>query len=237
MNKDFIQKETLMKTLVIIPAYNEHECLKNTVDLLCETLPGIDFVVVNDGSKDDTYEICLTEGYPCINLPANTGLTSAFQAGMKYAHRNGYDSAVQFDADGQHLPEYIPLMQEAMEQKSADVVIASRFLEGEKPTGARGAGSKLISFLIRATTPANITDPTSGMRMYSKALIERYAKGFDLAPEPDTIAYFARTGYKVVEIPAKMRERQGGESYFDLPNIIAYMSKECSALILFQWFR
>ncbi len=226
-----------MKTLVIIPAFNEHECLKNTVDFLTDTLPDIDFVVVNDGSKDDTYEICCREGYPCINLPVNTGLTSAFQAGMKYAYRNGYDSAVQFDADGQHLPEYIPIMQEAMEDNHADVVIASRFLEGDKPTGARGMGSRLISFLIRTTTGVTITDPTSGMRMYSRRLIEKYSKGFDLAPEPDTIAYFARKGYKVVEVPASMRERQGGSSYFDLPHIIAYMSKECSALILFQWFR
>ncbi len=226
-----------MKTLVIIPAYNEHECLKNTVDLLVETLPDIDFVVVNDGSKDDTYDICLAEGYPCINLPINTGLTSAFQAGMKYAYRNGYDCAVQFDADGQHLPEYIPLMQKAMENEKADVVIASRFMNGERPKGARGAGSRLLSSLIRLTTRAHITDPTSGMRMYSKALIERYSQGFDLAPEPDTIAYFARKGYKIIEIPATMRERQGGTSYFDVPHIIAYMSKECSALILFQWFR
>ncbi len=226
-----------MKTLVIIPAFNEHECLKNTVDLLVETLPEVDYVVVNDGSKDDTYEICLREGYPCINLPVNTGLTSAFQAGMKYADRNGYDCAVQFDADGQHLPEYIPVMQKAMQEQNADVVIASRFLEGEKPKGARGAGSRLISSLIRLTTPARITDPTSGMRMYSRELIKLYSNGFDLAPEPDTIAYFARIGYMVVEIPAVMRERQGGKSYFDLPHIIAYMSKECSALILFQWFR
>ncbi len=226
-----------MKTLVIIPAFNEHECLKNTIDELTETIPGVDYVVVNDGSKDDTYDICVREGYPCINLPVNTGLTSAFKAGMKYAERNGYDSAIQFDSDGQHMPEYIPVMQQAMLEEDADVVIASRFLNGEKPTGARGAGSRLISFLIKATAGVYISDPTSGMRMYSRRLIQEYSNGFDLAPEPDTIAHFARKGYKVLEVPAIMRERQGGSSYFDLPNIIAYMSKECSALILFQWFR
>lgn len=226
-----------MKTLAIIPAYNEEDCLVGTIKLLKEELPQQDFLIVDDGSSDNTKQICIDNNYPYISLPVNTGLTSAFQAGMKYAYRNNYDAAYQFDADGQHLPSYLPKMAQAMIDNDADIVIASRFINGEKPTGARGVGSNLISSLIKQTTGIKIYDPTSGLRLYSRRLIKLYAEGFDITPEPDTVALLVRHGAKVVEIPAEMQERQGGESYLNLPNIIAYMSRTCMSLILFQWFR
>lgn len=226
-----------MKILAIIPAYNEEECLTATVRNLEATCPEVDYLVVNDGSTDRTREICEQEGFSCVSLPINTGLSSGFQTGMKYADRHGYDAAVQFDADGQHLPRYIPVMAEAMQREDAAVVIASRTLASEAPTGARGAGSKLISALIRATTGKRITDPTSGMRMYNAKLIREFAYGFDLTPEPDTLAMLARRGETVVEIPAHMEERQGGESYLNLPHVVRYMARTCLSILLFQWFR
>ena len=99
-----------MKLLVIIPAYNEQDCIVETVSELRRTIPGVDYVVVNDGSKDDTKKLCLEHEFNLIDLPVNIGLTGGFQAGMKYALRNGYDAAVQFDADGQHVPSYICLL-------------------------------------------------------------------------------------------------------------------------------
>jgi hypothetical protein len=128
-------------------------------------------------------------------------------------------------------------MAEAMRQHDAAVVIASRALVDEAPTGARGAGSKLISALIRVTTGKRITDPTSGMRMYNAKLIREFAHGFDLTPEPDTLAMLARRGETVVEIPAHMEERQGGESYLNLPHVIRYMARTCLSILMFQWFR
>lgn len=226
-----------MKILAIIPAYNEEECLEATVRHLVATCPDVDYLVVNDGSTDKTREICEREGFCCVSLPINTGLASGFKTGMKYAERHGYDVAVQFDADGQHLPEYIPLMAQAMEHEGASVVIASRGLAGEAAVGARGAGAKLITALIRITTGQRITDPTSGMRMYNKRLIHEFAHGFDLTPEPDTLAMFARRGEKIVEIPAHMEERQGGESYLNLPHVIRYMARTCLSILMFQWFR
>lgn len=92
-----------MKTLAIIPAYNEEDCLVGTIKLLKEELPQQDFLIVDDGSSDNTKQICIDNNYPYISLPVNTGLTSAFQAGMKYAYRNNYDAAYQFDADGQQI--------------------------------------------------------------------------------------------------------------------------------------
>lgn len=222
-----------MRVLAIVPAFNEEECLANTIAELKGTCPEVDYLVVNDGSSDGTADVIAREGLNALNLPVNTGLTSAFRTGMKYALRQGYDVVVQFDADGQHLPSYIPVMAAELERSGADIVIASRFLDGtQKPSGARGAGSRLITFLIKLTCGKTITDPTSGLRMYSRRMIELFAKGFDVAPEPDMVALVARKYGPVVEIQAEMRERQGGESYLKLGNVIRYMSRTCLSILM-----
>jgi glycosyltransferase involved in cell wall biosynthesis len=226
-----------LKILAIIPAYNEEECLANTVSELTSVCPDIDYLVVNDGSQDRTPEICDELHLNHIDMPVNCGLTSGVKAGMKYAYRHGYDAAVQFDADGQHMPQYINKMADAMQEQHADIVIASRNLAGGGAVGARGTGAKLITALIKQATKQTITDPTSGMRMYNRKMIETFAREFDIAPEPDTISLLIRKGAKVIEIPAKMRERQGGTSYLRYFSAISYMARTCLSLLLFQWFR
>ena len=226
-----------MKVLAIIPAYNEEECLADTVSELVKTCPYVDYLVVNDGSRDRTPQICDEFHLNHIDMPVNCGLTSGVKAGMKYAYRHGYDAAVQFDADGQHVPEYIPQMSKAMQQSGADIVIASRNMAGGGAVGARGTGAKLITALIKCATKQVVTDPTSGMRMYNRTMIEKYARDFDISPEPDTISLLIRKGAKVIEIPAQMRERQGGTSYLHSFSAISYMARTCLSLLLFQWFR
>lgn len=224
-----------MRVLAVIPAFNEEECLANTVSSLVAACPDIDYLVVNDGSTDSTADIIDQYDLVGANLPINTGLTSAFRLGMKYAKRNGYDAVVQFDADGQHLPEYISVMTEALEKSGADIVVASRFLDGsEKPSGLRGAGGRLISLFIRLTTGATITDPTSGMRLYSSRMIDLFATSTDCAPEPDVLALVARKYGPVVEVPAHMRERQGGESYLKPVSAIKYMLRTCLSILLMR---
>ena len=226
-----------MRVLAVIPAYNEEESLAATVNGLVAACPDIEYLVINDGSSDSTEQVCLENGFHHLRMPINTGLTSVFRTGMKYALKHGIDAVVQFDADGQHLPEYIPSMSEALEQQDADIVIASRALAGEAPTGLRNVGSKLISWLIRTTTGAVITDPTSGMRMYDRSMIEAFSTGFDLSPEPDTVAMLIRKGAKVTEVPAHMQERQGGTSYLDFTSSMRYMLRTCFSILMFQWFR
>ncbi|MGI6754434.1 MAG: glycosyltransferase family 2 protein [Atopobiaceae bacterium] len=226
-----------MKVLAVIPAFNEEDCLVDTIAELERCAPHVDYLVVNDGSSDHTADIIKHNHLRGINLPINTGLASAFRAGMKYAWRSGYDAVIQFDADGQHVPTYIEPMAEEMERSGADIVIASRVLAGGGPVGARAAGSKLITWLIKATTGATITDPTSGMRMYNRHMMHYFVYGFDVAPEPDTVALIARKGGTVREVPCEMRERQGGESYLKLGNVIRYMSRTCLSILLFQWLR
>lgn len=231
-----LARSCMSKILAIVPAYNEEQCIKNTICEFTTSAHGVDYLIINDGSHDDTEAICKREGFNYVSLPINCGLACGFQAGMKYARDHGYEAAVQFDADGQHIPSYISDMYDALTHEHADIVIGARTGK-DRPSGARGLGSQLISVLIRLVAHISLQDPTSGFRMFNRRYIEMYADGFDLAPEPDALAYFARAGARIVEVPVKMRERQGGSSYFDLPHIISYMSRTCMSILLFQWFR
>ena len=121
-----------MRVLVIIPAYNEELNIKRVVSNLRDHYPQYDYVVVNDGSADHTSEICHQEGYNIIDLPVNLGLAGAFQTGLKYADREDYACAIQFDADGQHRPEYIADLLKEIEN-GYDIVIGSRFVTEKKP--------------------------------------------------------------------------------------------------------
>lgn len=225
------------RLLVIIPAYNEEESISSTVDELTSTLPGVDYVVVNDGSKDGTERICLEHGYNYVSLPVNSGLTVGFQTGMKYALRNGYDYALQFDADGQHRPEYISKMLDLAVAEDADIVIGSRFVNKCKEVSARMLGSRIITVAIKLTTGKRVADPTSGMRMFNRKMIERFANDDSLNPEPESISYLIKKGAKVREVQVEMRERQAGESYLNIPKSIIYMARACISILFVQWFR
>lgn len=226
-----------MKTLVIIPAYNEQENIKRVVDNLIENYPQFDYVIVNDGSKDNTSYICHNNGYNTIDLPVNLGLQGAFQTGLKYAYKYGYDKAIQFDADGQHLPQFIQPMSDCMKDSDADIVIGSRFVTAKKPATMRMLGSRVISYAIFLTTGKKLTDPTSGMRMFNKAMIKEFALDANYAPEPDTISYLMKNGAVVKEVQVEMRERIAGESYLNPINRAKYMIKMGISIILIQWLR
>ncbi|EGL47804.1 hypothetical protein HMPREF9964_2347, partial [Streptococcus dysgalactiae subsp. equisimilis SK1249] len=174
--------------------------------------------------------------YNIIDLPENLGLSGAIQTGFKYAFKKGYDRALQFDADGQHLPQYIESLSKAIDEGS-DCVIGSRFVNVEKHKSLRMLGNSLISLFIKLTTGKTITDPTSGMRIFNKKLIEIYATNINYTPEPDTISYLIRQGYKVSEVQVQMNERIAGQSYLTLSRSIKYMIHMFISIILIQNFR
>ena len=226
-----------MKVLIIIPAYNEEKSLKRVIEHLKRTCPQYDYLIVNDGSTDRTKEICMNNHYHVISHPVNRGLTGAMRTGMKYALKNGYDMALQFDADGQHLPEYIEDMVTYMEEKNCDIVIASRYYGTKMPVRLRTVGGKMISAAVWLTTGKRLTDPTSGMRLYKKNIIRLFAKGSIEEPEPDTLAYLIRMGADVQEVKVRMEERKTGKSYLTPINATKYMVRVLSSILVYQWFR
>ena len=225
-----------MKLLIVIPAFNEQENIVRVVDDLIAHYPQFDYVVVNDGSRDRTAALCRQHGYRMIDLPVNLGLAGAFQTGLRYAAENGYDCALQFDADGQHKPEYIQPMLDMLEE-GADIVIGSRFLTVRKPKSLRMLGSYLISWAIRLTTGQAICDPTSGMRMFNRAMLEEFSTNLNYGPEPDTISYLIKNGAVVREVQVEMGERTAGKSYLNLVRSVEYMTKMGLSILLIQWFR
>lgn len=226
----------MKSVLVIIPAYNEQDNIKRVVDNLIENYPEYDYVVVNDGSKDDTKKICIENGYRLLDLPVNLGLAGGFRGGMKYAYEMGYDYAIQFDADGQHRPEYIGPILEKM-QEGYDIVIGSRFVTKKKDASLRMLGSRLIALAIRLTTGVKVKDPTSGMRMFNKAMIKECATNINYGPEPDTVSFLMKNGARVAEVQAEMDERIAGESYLNVVNSIAYMVRMLISIVVIQNFR
>ena len=222
--------------LIMIPAYNEEENIELVVERLRQNFPQYDYVVINDGSKDRTAEICREKGYNLVDLPVNLGLAGSFQAGIRYAYRKGYPYAIQIDGDGQHRPEYIERMLVKMKE-GYDIVIGSRFVNAKKPMTMRMLGSNLIETAIRLTTGAAIKDPTSGMRLYDRKMIEEFAKGLNYGPEPDTISYLIRQGAKVAEVPVVMDERAGGVSYLTPIKAARYMIQMLVSILLIQNFR
>ena len=225
-----------MKVLIIIPAYNEEESIEKVINNLKQNYSQYDYVIINDGSHDHTSEICHKNKYKIIDLPVNLGLTGAFQTGLKYAYKKGYDYAIQFDADGQHLPEYIPAMVDKIEE-GYDMVIGSRFVEKPKPRSLRMLGSRVISTAIKITTGVHIADPTSGMRLFNKTLIREFAENINYEPEPDTVSFLIKQGVKVAEVQVEMKEREAGESYLNLSRSIVYMTKMFVSIIILQNFR
>lgn len=225
-----------LRTLLIIPAYNEEENIERVVGNLRDEYPQFDYVVVNDGSRDATPAICREQGFRFLDLPINLGLAGAFQTGLKYAYAHDYDCAIQFDADGQHRPEYIQALVDGVAEN--DIVIGSRFVTKTKPKSARMAGSNLISWMIKITTGQRINDPTSGMRAYNKRMIKELAFGPNLGPEPDTVSYLIKKkNARVAEVQVEMDERIAGESYFNLKSSISYMARMSFSVLFVQLFR
>lgn len=215
-----------MKVLVIIPAFNEQESIVDVVHGVMAT--GYDYVVVNDGSTDATYALCVENGFNVLNLPQNLGIGGAVQTGHKYALRNGYDVDVQFDGDGQHDANCISALINEIEQ-GADLVIGSRFLTKEggfKSTALRRVGIIWISKWIRLLTGQKASDPTSGFRASGKRAIALYARSYPTDyPEPESIVLAQRSGLEIRDTAVVMHERRGGTSSIGGLSSLYYMIK------------
>ncbi len=209
------------KILLIIPAYNEEECILKTYkkieDFNKKNKTNYDVIVINDGSKDKTESILLENNIPHIQLIQNLGIGGAVQTGYKYAFENDYDIAIQYDGDGQHDISYVEKIIEPILKDEANLVIGSRFVEKDddnfKSTFARRIGINIISFFIKLFTGNKIYDPTSGFRAVDKNIIELFANNYPTEyPEPVSEVSILKKKFKIKEVLVKMHERQGGKS-------------------------
>lgn len=226
-----------MKVLLIIPAYNEQENIKETVKKIQDFSKEIEYIVINDGSTDNTEEILKQNNINHIKLVNNLGIGGAVQTGYKYAYENNYDIAIQFDGDGQHDVNYVPQICEPLINGQADMCIGTRYLDKSESkfqsTFMRRLGSTIISIFIRIFTRKKITDPTSGFRAANKRVIEEFARNYPTEyPEPESTVSLLVNGYKVQEVPVSMNERIGGVSSIRFLKTADYMIKVVLAIII-----
>lgn len=224
-----------MKTLIIIPAYNEEKSIGGVIDDINQHIDGVDILVVNDGSTDSTGDVAASRGVTVVNLPYNLGIGAAMQTGYIYADRKGYDIAVQFDGDGQHRADEIEFLRRPVIEGAADAVVGSRFL-GRKGYGLkwyRRAAIKVISGFISLFAGQKITDSTSGFRAANRRVIEFYSSYYpDDYPEPEAIVLLGKAGFKIVEVPAGMRERLEGTSSITVLKGFYYVAKVLLAIMI-----
>ena len=224
-----------MKVLVIIPAYNEGQNIKDLIDKLKKTCPDYEYIIINDGSVDDTKQVCQQNNYCYVDMPINSGIGVAVQTGYRYAFKNDFDIAVQLDGDGQHDPKYLSQLIKPLEEGKCDVVIGSRFIEkkGFQSSSTRRIGIKILSMLIKICTGVTIKDVTSGYRAVNRRMIEIYVEDYSRDyPEPEAIITAVMHKAKVLECPVEMLERQGGISSINFSKSLYYMIKVSLAILL-----
>lgn len=216
------------KILVIIPAYNEQECISNTIEKLKNDCPWASYIVVNDCSKDNTVNILDNNRYSYLSLGSNLGIGGAVQTGYKYALLENYDIAIQIDGDGQHDTAYLKDVIKPICDGECDIAIGSRFIDkkGFQSSFFRRLGINLLNSCIFITTGFSIKDCTSGFRAVNKEFIKLYASDYPIDyPEPEAIVMALMNGARIKEIPVVMKERSGGQSSIRPIHSLYYMIK------------
>ncbi|MEA3365682.1 MAG: glycosyltransferase family 2 protein, partial [Candidatus Hydrogenedentes bacterium] len=224
------------RVLVIIPAYNEAESIGAVLDRLREACPNYDVLVVDDGSVDETAKVVEKHpGVELVRMPYNVGIGATMQTGYLYAARNGYDIAVQCDADGQHPVEEIPRLIERIEDSAVDLVIGSRYVSNTdyKPPFARRVGKSMLSRVVDMIVGGGITDTTSGFRAANRNAVRLFANHYpDDYPEAEALVILHKAGLKAIEIPVNMNARQGGITSIGPLDAAYYMVKVALAIFI-----
>lgn len=223
------------KVLLMIPAFNEQDNIRDVLSDIQTHAPEMDCVVINDCSTDGTREVLRELGANYLDLPINLGIGGGVQTGYRYALEHGYDIAIQFDGDGQHDARFLRDLAAPIEAGTADVVIGSRFLEGEgfQSSALRRFGIQFLSGWIRMLCGVRVLDVTSGMRAVNREMMELYAREYAQDyPEPEAILTGGLYGARIAEVPVRMRERKNGTSSISPVRSVYYMIKVSLNLVL-----
>ena len=230
---------SMMKTIIIVPCYNEQETIEALYREIREKTP-YDVIVVNDCSTDGSRAILEKEKIPHLNLPLNLGIGGAVQTGYRYALSNGYDIGIQVDGDGQHDPGQVGAIVAPIEQGEADLVIGSRYIDkaGFQSSVMRRFGIRFFKMVIYCLSRKKITDATSGFRAANRKVMlvfdKYYANDY---PEPESNMLAIKNKMRVIEIPVTMRERQGGVSSINALQPVYYMLKVSLGIIISSTIR
>lgn len=219
-----------MKILIAIIAYNEEKNIRNTIIDLLNYDGGYEIIVIDNGSYDNTAQICKDMGIYVISHCVNTGSSfGTFMTYFQHAYQNNYDILCQFDGDGQHIASELPKIIEPVQKNESDLVIGSRFInkEGFQSSYFRRIGIKLFSYLCSKMIGQKVTDVTSGFRAYNRMLIEFFAKHYkhEIYDTNQLLLLSSFSGARIKEVPVEMREREHGISEYNLFNSLVFPLK------------
>ncbi|TDC37746.1 glycosyltransferase family 2 protein [Micromonospora sp. KC213] len=223
------------RVLIIIPALNEAGSIADVVGEVRGELPGVDVLVVDDGSTDRTAAVAAAAGARVAKLPYNLGVGGAMRLGYRYARDNGYDVAIQIDADGQHDPRYVPKLVDLLDD--TDLVIGARFAgEGDyNVRGPRRWAMVMLSLVLSRVAKTKLTDTTSGFRAANRRVIEMFAGWYPaeyLGDTVETLVHTARRGYKIRQVPVAMRKRMAGTPSHSPAKAMIYLGRAFAVLTL-----
>jgi glycosyltransferase involved in cell wall biosynthesis len=224
-----------LRRIAVVPAFNEEKNIARVVAELKEHDPGIDVVVVSDGSIDRTYEVARAAGARVLKLPFNLGIGGAVQTGFRYAWENGYELAVRCDGDGQHIPAELPKVIAPVVAGDADIAIGSRFVSGGgyRSSATRRVGIRLLALAVSAIARQRVTDATSGFQALNRRALELFAADYPHDyPEVEGMVMTIKHRLRLVEVPVEMREREHGRSSITALRSIYYMVKVLIALFV-----
>ena len=226
-----------LKRLAIVPAFNEEVSVGRVIDEIRAFDPGFDIAVIDDGSTDRTAGVAADRGAHVIRLPFNLGIGGAVQTGYRYAFEQGYDVAVQVDGDGQHDPSELPKILKPVLDASADLVVGSRFADGNggayRSSAARRIGIRIFARVVSAVVHQRVTDTTSGFRAVNRRGIALFAADYPHDyPEVEATVMCVKHKLRLQEVPVEMRERTGGRSSITALRSIYYMAKVLLAIFV-----
>ncbi|MEU5906786.1 glycosyltransferase family 2 protein [Micromonospora sp. NPDC047527] len=223
------------RVLIIIPALNESGSIADVVGEVRGELPGVDVLVVDDGSTDRTADVAAAAGARVAKLPYNLGVGGAMRLGYRYARDHDYDVAIQIDADGQHDPRYVPKLVDLLDE--TDLVIGARFAgEGDYSVrGPRRWAMVMLSGVLSRVARTKLTDTTSGFRAANRRVIDMFATWYPveyLGDTVETLVHTARRGYTIRQVPVAMRKRMAGTPSHSPAKAMIYLGRAFAVLTL-----
>jgi len=226
-----------LRRVAIVPALNEEATVPRVLEELRAFDPGLDVVVVDDGSVDRTAAVAAANGARVLRLPFNLGIGGAVQTGFRFAFEQGYDLAVRVDGDGQHDPAQLAAVLEPVLRGEADIAVGSRFAaregDGYRSSRSRRIGIRILASVVSRMVGQRVTDTTSGFQALNRRGIALFARDYPHDyPEVEATVMVFRHRLRLVEVPVSMRERGGGRSSITALRSIYYMVKVLLALFV-----
>jgi len=232
---DLVERLQRLRRLAIVPALNEEANVGRVIDEVRAVDPGMEVVVVDDGSTDATVAVAEARGAQVVRLPFNLGIGGAVQTGYRYAFEHDYDLAVQIDGDAQHDPAQLPLLLGPLLEGEADMVVGSRFAGGGqyRSTATRRIGIRIFASVVSLVARQRLTDTTSGFRAVNRKGIALFAADYPHDyPEVEATVMCVKHKLRLREVPVAMRARGGGRSSITAPRSVYYMAKVLLAIFV-----